>query len=52
MSEIKVPEEILKTINYYYDGVRTGDLKLAKKSMALWAIMSLNQNGKVNTVPI
>ena len=52
MSEIKVPEEILKTINYYYDGVRNGDLNLAKKSMALWATMSLYENGKINIVPI
>jgi len=52
MSEIKVPEEILKTINYYYDGVRNGDVQLAKKSMGLWATMSLNENGKLNIVPI
>ena len=36
MSEIEVPEEILKTINYYYDGVRNGDVGLAQKSMGLW----------------
>ena len=52
MEEINVPEEILKTINYYYDGVRNGDLKLAKKSMALWATMSLHEKGKINIVPI
>ena len=52
MSEIEVPEEILKTINYYYDGVRNGDVGLAQKSMGLWAIMTLHENGKINTVPI
>ncbi len=50
MSE--VPEEILQTINYYYEGVKKGDVKLAKKSMALWATMSLYENGKINIVPI
>ena len=50
MSE--VPEEILKTINNYYEGVKNGDVKLAKKSMALWATMSLYENGKINIVPI
>ena len=50
MSE--VPEEILETINNYYEGVKKGDVKQAKKSMALWATMSLYENGKINTVPI
>jgi hypothetical protein len=50
MSE--VPKEILETINNYYDGVRNCDLNLAKKSMSLWATMSLYENGKINTVPI
>ena len=50
MSE--APEEILETINNYYEGVKKGDVKQAKKSMALWATMSLYENGKINTVPI
>ena len=50
MSE--VPEEILEKINNYYEGVKKGDVKQAKKSMALWATMSLYENGKINTVPI
>ena len=50
MSE--VPKEILETINNYYEGVKKGDVKQAKKSMALWATMSLYENGKINTVPI